>query len=80
MNVVIKRILTAAALVIVCMVILVATKAYGVWVITAIAIALFLMGVLFREKCPDKTADDGDHIVKEPDEPDPPRRDDPGSP
>jgi low affinity Fe/Cu permease len=79
MNLVFKRVILAAALVIVCMAILVATKSYGVWIITAIAIALFLMGVLFREKSPDKTAGDGDKIAKQPDESASLRRDDPGS-
>ena len=79
MNLVLKRILIALALVIVCMVILAATKSYGVWIISAIAIALFLMGVLSKDKCSDKPLEDGDNIAKEPDKNDPLRRDDPGT-
>jgi hypothetical protein len=58
MNVVFKRILIAAALMVVCAVILAATKSYGVWVITAIAVVLFVFGLLKKEKSPDMTRED----------------------
>jgi hypothetical protein len=57
MNVVLKRIFIAAALVVVCVVILAATKAYGVWVITGIAVLLFIFGLLRKEKAPDKAGE-----------------------
>jgi hypothetical protein len=54
MNVVLKRIFIAAALVVVCAVILAATKSYGVWVITGIAVLLFIFGLQRKEKAPDE--------------------------
>jgi hypothetical protein len=54
MNVVLKRIFIAAALVAVCTAILAAIKSYGVWVITGIAVLLFIFGLLRKEKAPDK--------------------------
>jgi hypothetical protein len=57
MNVVLKRIFIAAALVAVCAVILAATKSYGVWVITGIAVLLFIFGLLRKEKAPDKVSE-----------------------
>jgi fatty acid desaturase len=56
MNVVLKRIFIAAALVAVCAAILAAIKSYGVWVITGIAVLLFIFGLLRKEKAPDKAA------------------------
>ena len=57
MNVVLKRIFIAAVLVAVCAVILAATKSYGVWVITGIAVLLFIFGLLRKEKTPDKAGE-----------------------
>lgn len=52
------------ALVVVCAVILAATRSYGVWVITGFAIFLFILGLLRKEKAPDKAGetrnDDGE--------------------
>jgi len=57
MNVVLKRIFIAAALVVVCVIILAAIKSYGVWVITGIAVLLFIFGLLRKEKAPDKAGE-----------------------
>jgi flagellar biosynthesis component FlhA len=54
MNVVLKRVFIALALVAVCVVILAATRSYGIWVITGFAVFLFILGVLRKEKTPDK--------------------------
>jgi hypothetical protein len=54
MNVVLKRVFIALALVAVCAVILAATKSYGIWVITGFAVFLFILGILKKEKTPDK--------------------------
>ena len=51
MNIVIKRVLTALALVAVCVLILLAIKSYGVWVISGIAVVLVIVG-LFRKEAP----------------------------
>jgi hypothetical protein len=55
MNVVLKRVFIALALMVVCVVILAATKSYGIWVIIGFAVFLFILGVLRKEKTPDKT-------------------------
>jgi hypothetical protein len=47
---IVKKMLIAAGLVVVCGVILAATKAYGVWVISGIAAVLFVLGLLRKEK------------------------------
>ena len=52
MNTVWKRAVIAAALIAVCVVILAATKRYGVWIITGIAAALFILGLLRKDKAP----------------------------
>ena len=57
MNVVLKRVFIALALVAVCVVILAATKTYGIWVMTGFAVFLFILGLLRKEKTPD-TADE----------------------
>jgi hypothetical protein len=54
MNVVLKRVFIALALVAVCVVILAATKTYGIWVMTGFAVFLFILGLLRKEKTPDK--------------------------
>lgn len=57
MNIVIKRVLTAVALVAVCVLILLAIKSYGVWVISGIAVVLVIFGLLRREAPPAAKAD-----------------------
>ena len=53
MNTVLKRVLIAAALIAVCAVILAATRRYGVWIITGIAVVLFILGLLRKDDaCP----------------------------
>ncbi len=52
MNTVLKRVLIAAALIAVCAVILAATKRYGVWIITGIAVVLFILGLLRKDNAP----------------------------
>jgi hypothetical protein len=63
MNVVLKRVLIALILVVVCVVILAATKSYGIWVITGFAVFLFILGLLGKGKASDKSgeapSDDG---------------------
>ena len=57
MNTVWKRAVIAAALIAVCAVILAATKRYGVWIITGIAAALFILGLLRKDKAPGSEGD-----------------------
>jgi hypothetical protein len=52
MNILIKRVLTVAALVAVSALILLATKTYGVWVISGIAVLLAGIGLLRNEPAP----------------------------
>ncbi len=54
MNVILKRVFIALALVAVCVAILAATKSYGIWVITGFAVFLFILGLIRKEKTPDK--------------------------
>jgi hypothetical protein len=54
MNVVLKQVFIALALVAVCAVILAATRSYGIWVIPGFAVFLFILGVLKKEKTPGK--------------------------
>jgi hypothetical protein len=46
------RQIIALGLVAVCLVILTATKAYGIWMISGIAVVLFVVGLLRKEKAP----------------------------
>lgn len=57
MNVVLKRVFIALGLVVVCAVILAATKSYGIWVITGFAVVFFILGLLRKEKAPDKAGE-----------------------
>ncbi len=57
MKTILKRVLIASALVVVCAVILAATKSYGVWVITGLAVFLFVLGLLGKEKAPDRAGE-----------------------
>lgn len=54
MNAVLKRVLIAGALMAVCAVIFVATKRYGVWIISGIAVVLFILGLLRKDNAPGK--------------------------
>lgn len=54
---VLKKVLIAVGLVVVCGIILKATKAYGVWVISGIAMVLFVLGLLRKE--PRVTGEEG---------------------
>ena len=72
MNVVLKRVFIALALVVTCAIILAATKFYGVWVIIGFAVILFILGLLRKEKVPDKTGEAGnDHEEKQKQEKEP---------
>lgn len=66
MNVVLKQVFTALALVVVCVVILAATKSYGIWVITGFAVFLFILGLLRKEKAPDKAGEPRDDSGEKP--------------
>jgi hypothetical protein len=50
MNVLLKRILIAAGLFIFCAAVFAGVKSYGVWVITGVAVVLFIVGLLRKEK------------------------------
>lgn len=50
MNVTLKRILIAAGLFAFSIAVLMGVKSYGVWVITGIAVVLFFVGLLRKEK------------------------------
>lgn len=66
MNVVLKRVFIALALVVTCAIILAATKFYGIWVIIGFAVFLFILGLLRREKAPDKTGEAGNEHEEKP--------------
>jgi hypothetical protein len=57
MNTVLKQALIAAALIAVCAAILAATRRYGVWIITGIAAALFILGLLRKGNAPGREGD-----------------------
>ena len=50
MNMVLKRVLIAAGLIIFCGAVFVGVKSYGVWVITGVAVILFIAGLLWKDK------------------------------
>lgn len=56
MNVVLKRTLIAVGLIVFCGAVFVGVKSYGVWVITGVAVVLFILGLLRKEK-PDGSRD-----------------------
>ena len=60
MNPVWKRAVIAAALIAVCAVILVATRRYGVWIITGIAAVFFILGLLRKDNPPAGEGDSPD--------------------
>ena len=66
MNTALKRVLIAAALIAVCAVILAATKRYGVWIITGIAVVLFILGILRKDDSPGKGGDIRDDTDEQP--------------
>ncbi len=66
MKVVLKRVFIALALVVTCAIILAATKFYGIWVIIGFAVFLFILGLLRKEKAPDKTGEAGNDDGKKP--------------
>ena len=57
MNIVLKRALIAVALIAICVAILAATRRYGVWIITGIAVVLFILGLLRKDNDPGKGGD-----------------------
>jgi hypothetical protein len=59
-----RQILIALGLVAVCLIILTAMKAYGVWVISGIAVVLFVLGFLRKEKA---AGDSGGEVKPGPD-------------
>jgi hypothetical protein len=50
MNVVLKRALIAAGLIVFCGAVFAGVKFYGVWVITGVAVVLFIVGLLRKDK------------------------------
>jgi hypothetical protein len=50
MNIVLKRVLIAAGLLVFCGVVFAGVKSYGVWVITGVAVVLFIAGLLRKNK------------------------------
>ena len=56
---VVKKVLIAVGLLVVGVVVLTATKAYGVWVISGIAVVLFVLGILRKEQGPTGEKDGG---------------------
>jgi hypothetical protein len=50
MNVVLRRVLIAAGLFVFCGAVFAGVKSYGVWVITGVAVVLFIAGLLRKDK------------------------------
>lgn len=50
MNMILKRVLIAAGLIVFCGAVFAGVKSYGVWVITGVAVVLFIVGILRKEK------------------------------
>lgn len=50
MNLVLKRILIAAGLLVFCVALFAGVKTYGVWVISGVAVVLFIVGLLRKDK------------------------------
>jgi hypothetical protein len=50
MNMVLKRILIAAGLIVFCGAVFAGVKSYGVWVITGVAVVLFIVGMLRKDE------------------------------
>lgn len=52
MNALLKRVVIAAVLIVIGAAIFALTKRYGVWVITGVAVVLFVLGLLRRDEPP----------------------------
>jgi hypothetical protein len=65
MNRVVKWVLIAAIMIVVCWAVLTATKSYGVWVISGIAVVLFCVGMLGKES-PIAAPDEKDQEAADP--------------
>jgi hypothetical protein len=50
MNMVLKRILITVGLIVFCGAVFAGVKSYGVWVITGVAVVLFIAGLLRQDK------------------------------
>jgi hypothetical protein len=50
MNILLKQVLMAAGLIVLGVAIFAGVKSYGVWVISAVAVVLFVMGLLRKDK------------------------------
>jgi hypothetical protein len=50
MNMVLKRVLIAAGLIVFCGAVFAGVRYYGVWVITGVAVVLFIAGLLRKDK------------------------------
>jgi hypothetical protein len=50
MNIILKRVLIAAGLIVFCGALFAGVKTYGVWVITGVAVVLFIAGLLRKDK------------------------------
>jgi hypothetical protein len=59
MNIVLKRILIASGLVVFCGAIFAGVKFYGVWVISVVAVVLFIAGMLRKDKSAGSRGDEG---------------------
>jgi len=64
MKLILKQVVIAAGLVAVCVLVLAATRTYGVWVISAIAVVLVLLGLLRKDRSPDQTGKADEAPVK----------------
>jgi len=50
MKILLKRTVIALGLLVVCVAVLAGVKSYGVWVISALAVVLFVLGLLRKDK------------------------------
>jgi hypothetical protein len=50
MNIILKRVLIAAGLIVFCGALFAGVKTYGVWVITGVAVVLFIAGIMRKDK------------------------------
>ena len=64
MNSVLKQVSIAVGLIVFCVLVLAATKNYGVWVITSIAVFLVLLGFLRKDRSPDPAGKDDEALGK----------------
>jgi hypothetical protein len=61
MSVLLKRILIAAGLFVFCAAVFAGVKSYGVWVITGVAVVLFIVGLLRKDRPVGPESPDGAH-------------------